>query len=659
MGERRCGFPHAPGVTSGNTITVDGTQAFRGLQFVDDGYTLTGAYGALSATGNAEIRILGGTATIETEITGTGSLWKTQGGTLVLLNQNTYKGGTYVAGGTLQVSADANLGSIDNLANGITLNGGTLRIEGTNYTRTARLVTIGENGGTIHNDNGFTLRSYVGGTGDLYKRGYGQLRFDAGAGYRNLFVEEGSVIGTSTTIRGNVSLAANTVVRMDDAVDFSTDRTFSGSGNLYFGRSANRVLTGNSDGFTGRVNLEGGSLLLDGGEIGGSVLAYGGTTLGGTGTIGSGNSTVQVFGNLNPGYGTGGLYIRGNLVLGAGSNVNFDLGEASASQGLGGINDRLSVAGDLTLAGTLNLLQSSRSSDGVAGFGYYRLMDYSGTLRNNGITIGTKPVIAGADVYELLMGSGYVDLFIGSMGDRTLQHWQGGDGLWNASNKQWLNADGALADNWNGEVAIFRNLPGQFSGGVVTVEGAQAFTGIQFGDEGYRLTGTGSLVTDAEGFEIRVLANSARIDTAISGTGALNKTQGGTLYLAGDNTYEGGTSVQGGLVSVSRDANLGKAGTGISLNGGGLQFTGTAFGTLTRDVLLGENGGTIDIADADHTLTVSSSLTGTGALYKRGAGTLSLTRTNAYAGTIIEAGRVNGSRASLGGNVALGVRTRF
>jgi len=82
-----------------------------------------------------------------------------------------------------------------------------------------------------------------------------------------------------------------------------------------------------------------------------------------------------------------------------------------------------------------------------------------------------------------------------------------------------LNADGALADNWNGEVAIFRKLPGQFSGGVVTVEGAQAFTGIQFVDEGYRLTGTGSLVTDAEGFEIRVLANSARIDTAISGTG--------------------------------------------------------------------------------------------------------------------------------------------
>lgn len=76
-------------------------------------------------------------------------------------------------------------------------------------------------------------------------------------------------------------------------------------------------------------------------------------------------------------------------------------------------------------------------------------------------------------------------------------------------------------------------------------------------------------------------------------------------------------------------------------------------------MLLGENGGTIDIADADHTLTVSSSLTGTGALYKRGAGTLSLTGTNAYADTIIEAGRVNGSRASLGGNVALGVRTRF
>ena len=48
----------------------------------------------------------------------------------------------------------------------------------------------------------------------------------------------------------------------------------------------------------------------------------------------------------------------------------------------------------------------------------------------------------------------------------------------------------------------------------------------------------------------------------------------GTLTLAGANTYGGGTSLWGGKVSVSSDANLGAFGV-LAFDGGTSQFTGT------------------------------------------------------------------------------------
>ena len=52
---------------------------------------------------------------------------------------------------------------------------------------------------------------------------------------------------------------------------------------------------------------------------------------------------------------------------------------------------------------------------------------------------------------QLQMGDGRVDLFIGAVGDDELQHWQGGDGVWDATAANWLNQDGEVPVPWAGQ----------------------------------------------------------------------------------------------------------------------------------------------------------------------------------------------------------------
>jgi outer membrane autotransporter protein len=143
------------------------------------------------------------------------------------------------------------------------------------------------------------------------------------------------------------------------------------------------------------------------------------------------------------------------------------------------------------------------------------------------------------------------------------------------------------------------------------------------------LAGAGAVNLDSASLTTGGDATSTAFSGVMSGTGGLSKTGAGTLTLSGANTYSGGSTIQGGTLAISADNNLGAAGGALTLDGGTLQ--GTATLTTARAVTLGAAGGTVN-TDASTTTTMSGVITGAGGLTKTGAGALSVTGVNTYAG---------------------------
>ncbi len=500
---------------------------------------------------------------------GPGALVKQGAGTMALTGANTYGGGTRIEAGTLQVSSDANLGDA---AGAITLAGGTL--QNTASFTSARNLAV-ETSGTLLTDPGtvLTLGGVVSGAGALTTAGTGYL-----------------------------------------------------------------VLTGNSAGFAGTTNVAAGAMWVNG-SLGGDITVASGARLGGEGRAG-GNVTVADGGTLTPGAAAasvGTLGIGGNLSLASGAALDFQFGRADSPGGPE--NDLIEVNGDLVLDGRINV---AVAPGGTFDPGLYRIIDYGGTLNDNGLDIGTAPSATGLSVQTSIPNQ--VNLIYA--GDLVLNYWDGngphgdgtingGTGTWQASggNTNWTDANGTdIAPFADAAFAIFMG-----QGGTVTVDngpGAVTTSGMQFAADGYvvtggtlTLTGTQAVVRVGEG-TTRATGFTAVIDAPITGSSELVKADGGTLILAGANSYTGGTRIRAGTLQVVNDGNLGAASGAITFEAGTLG-TGGSFASGRAVNLVGT--GTVDTAGST-TLTLNGAVSGAGGLVKAGGGTLVLTGANSYAG---------------------------
>ncbi|WP_333605857.1 autotransporter-associated beta strand repeat-containing protein, partial [Novosphingobium sp.] len=719
--------------SGGNVLSAGMQFTTDGYVIAGGPLTLTGA-DAFVRIGDGSLADAGITTTISAELAGPARLIKDLGGTLVLTGANSYTGGTAINGGTLRISSDANLGdavgglSLDGgtlnstasitsnravdlagagtfLTDGsttLTLNGvvsgagaltkdgaGNLVLTADNAYAGGTTIVAGTlqlgNGGTsgailgdVANDgllafnrsDSLTFAGAISGNGVVSQIGSGTTIFTADSNYSGGTTISAGLLqlgvgGTTGGITGDV--LNNSGLIFNRSNEYSFAGTISGTGDVRQEGAGTTILTADNS-YTGSTVISSGTLLINGNQTAanGTTNVLGGGALGGTGTIG-GDVLVGGSATLTPGdaTGPGTLTINGNLGFSPNAVLAYEFGQSDIVGGP--LNDLVNVGGDLTLGGTLNV---TTSGGGSFDPGIYRVINYSGTLTNNGLAIGSIP--SGTDFYVQISVAGQVNLI--NTNGLALRFWDGAagvrnDGLITGGDGVWQNVSGN--DNWTLDDASI-NAPfldsafAIFGGAAGTVSldnglGAVRASGMQFASDGYTITGQDltligpqSVIRVGDGTAVG-LGYTATIGSALIGNSQLVKSDLGTLVLSGTNNYTGGTRIDAGTLRISSDANLGDAAGALTLNGGTLGTTATMSSNRAVDLL---GAGTL-LTDPGTTLTLGGTVSGTGGFTKAGVGDLVLTGANGFAGDVeVMAGSlfVNGDQSAAMGatNIALG-----
>lgn len=268
-------------------------------------------------------------------ISGAGAVIQAGSGVTTLTATNSYGGGTAILAGTLQVSADANLGAA---GTPVSFFGGRLRF-GAGFTLDRALLLAGN--GTV-DTNGFDTRAAGGiyGVGDLIKAGTGSLTLAGPSFYRNTIVHAGTLIGDAQSIRGDI--VNDGAIILDQRDDASLGGVISGTGSLVKAGAGFLEFTGSSVDFTGTTTVSSGTLAVNG-TLGGALDVQSGARLQGNGTVGA--TTLRSGATVAPGNSIGTLNMTGDVRFEKGAayavevdpeGTRSDLIHASGAAHLGG-----------------------------------------------------------------------------------------------------------------------------------------------------------------------------------------------------------------------------------------------------------------------------------------------------------------------------------
>ncbi|WP_426166330.1 autotransporter-associated beta strand repeat-containing protein [Sandarakinorhabdus sp. DWP1-3-1] len=670
------------------------------------GFGSGGAFGtgAIDVTGNARMTSFGSALTVANDInlgarlslgglpftlsgviSGAGSLDLTGGGA-ALTGLNTFGGGIILNGSGLIVGSSSSTGA-----------GAILASDNTSSFTVSAAAFASVTNVTLSNDivlsfaspdRGINFRAPVAGqslTLDGTISGNGRLFFSGGDG-TVIFNRANSFVGSvnvsqgvlgvavdnalggpgnqinmsgpsGITAFGNVLVIANEL-RAASVVTFDTngnDLTYSGvirnlnagAGSVVKAGAGTLILEGAKT-YIGTTTVNSGTLQLDG-SLTSDVTVNAGATLSGNGSVAAARTvTIADGGIIAPGTSPGTLTV-GNLVLNAGSVLNFELAAPNAPLGGAG-SDLIVVTNNLTLDGTIN-------TTALLGFdaGTYRVINYGNLLANNVLLAGSGPA---GFTYSIVTttgiggGAGGVNLLVAFDGPR---YWDGtgpfgnnvvngGDGIWTAGATNWTDATGAGALSWANTEGVFAG-----SAGTVSVVGPQTFTSLTFTTGGYVLTdgGSGSLVTNGASVvdTATAAADVTVFDLVVSGAGSIVKQGVGYLDLTRANSYAGGTDIQGGTVRAYVSGAVG--GGDVTMAGG------TAFDLVTGGITLANNfvlNGVDTFRVYNGLSAIDGVISGSGSLFYDEAGTLALNAANTYSGgTTINFGAVQvGNDAALG-----------
>jgi outer membrane autotransporter protein len=374
--------------------------------------------------------------------------------------------------------------------------------------------------------------------------------------------------------------------------------------------------------------------------------------------IGSGSALLvgtgigsTVFSGQIQGNGSFGTFGPGSLALtGAGSTIGGSLSICSCSTGTLSIRGgSLAVGDDIVVQGGALVVEQGGTLTNTTQFvlGGTFTVDGAGSSASVGSLLANQP----ATTSRLTVSNGATLTTLGASLDAATFFGVPGSVIatvTGAGSRWTVNSVGGLSIGLgsNGPVTVSVAEGGRLvasqiaiaSNGTLNIGLGGLAGGIdRIGPDPTNIDHDGAIVanfSDAMTLSANILAN----DPASPGT--LTKRGTGTLTLTGTNTYLGTTTIEGGVISVASDTNLGDVTSTLALNGGVLRVTGTAFTQTARPITFGGNGGGFDIADAGNSFTLTQSFAGPGGLSKAGAGTLRLTGAQSYLGATTVGGGV-------------------
>lgn len=561
---------------------------------------------------------------------------------------------------------------------------GTLELNGTAATSGVRLVP---NGGTFNGDlsNAAVKLSNNGGTTTFNLLG----RFGT-----NGTISLGSLEGAAGTFIKNCNgggAGTYSIGKLGTNTEFAGTITNDGLSAISITKvgAGTLTLSGSANNHTGTTTVNLGVLKYNGAKTGtGATAVNNNGTLAGSGSL-AGTTSINTGGTLAPGdTGTGNLSFA-NLTLNSGSTLKLGA-TPSANKAV------VQTAGTLTLASGISVDVNGFSTDGT-----YDIIDITGANPPSGsaATAFTAINTSGGKVYTF--GSSATAITMTISGSDPTNFWNvDGGGSWNVAGN-WTkgaapNAIGAIAkvgpgiggaggsftplefaitldsDNTVGTlVAQTANIstltinPGSSARTLSFDNGAS--TSILSGVLGDLIVNA-PIAVDAQGLSVDVSMRTnvtpntpflITLNGVVSGpSAALSKSGLGTLVLAGDNSYGGGTVIGAGTVTINSATSLGDLASAATFSGGTLRLANALTGITRSFQVSGSSSAIIDTNGFNFAYdgVISPAGGGTGGLLKIGGGTLTLTAAQTYTGaTNVSVGTLAVAGGSLTNSAAAAV----